>query len=103
MRLLVFAAVAAMAAGSQLPEPQLSLESRPVGTGAELLTVFGTVREKAGSTSVPLMAVLRDTLGGNNPDSDRLRYVWVLTFNESDLVATGRGFYSFLLLPSGFG
>ena len=89
MRLLVFAAVAAMAAGSQLPEPQLSLESRPVGTGAELLTVFGTVREKAGSTSVPLMAVLRDTLGDNNPDSDRLRYVWVLNSTSPTLLQRG--------------
>lgn len=89
MRLLAFAAVAAMAAGSQLPEPQLTLESRPVGAGAELLTVYGSVPEKSGPASVPLMAVLRDTLGDKNPDNDRLRYVWVLNSTRPTLLQRG--------------
>ena len=85
----VFFLSAVVAAGSQLPGPKLYLESQPVGTGAELLTVFGSVPDKAGSASVPLMAVLRDTLGDDNPDNDRLRYVWVLTSTRPTLLQRG--------------
>jgi hypothetical protein len=54
----------------------------PVAGGAELLTVLG--RSDAGLSgdttaddSVPLVSVLRDTLGDDLADNDRLRYVWV--------------------------
>jgi hypothetical protein len=48
--------------------------------GAELLTLFAVVPAPPGSESeeVPLLSVLRDTLGDFNPDNDRLRYVWLL-------------------------
>ncbi len=67
-------------------EPKSSdfrVERSAVPGGAELLTVFG---HAAGSTDdntegagIPLVSVLRDTLGDSNPENDRLRYVWVLT------------------------
>jgi hypothetical protein len=71
---------ALIAALSSASAQEFRVERTPVGTGAELLTVFGTVAEKGNATtSVPLVAVLRDTLGDQNPENDRLRYVWVLT------------------------
>src|ERR1051325_5617168 len=66
------------------------LEMIPVGGGAELLTVFGSLKglqtdEAANDktqgprdTEVPLVSILRDTLGDSNPENDRLRYVWML-------------------------
>ncbi len=44
-----------------------------VEQGAELLTIFA---QKRGDREIPLISVLRDTLGDRNPDNDRLRYVW---------------------------
>ena len=89
MRLVALATAALVAAASPVPGPQLHVESRPIVEGAELITVFGTVPQKAGSVSVPLVAVLRDTLGDNNPDNDRLRYVWVLTSTRPTLLQRG--------------
>jgi hypothetical protein len=60
------------------------LERLPVAGGAELLTIFGQLdglsREPQQSAEVPLVSVLRDTLGDDNPANDRLRYVWMLTY-----------------------
>jgi len=58
-------------------------ESQPVAGGAELVTVFARFNEAPTSASadvdVPLLAVLRDSLGDDDPDNDRLRSVWILT------------------------
>ncbi|HZI18422.1 MAG TPA: hypothetical protein VEY09_07480 [Pyrinomonadaceae bacterium] len=76
--------------------PLLRVEKRAVAGGAELLTVFGGLgrRAVAGGVSaggraedeevedVPLVSVLRDTLGDDRPDNDRLRYVWMLTYTR---------------------
>jgi hypothetical protein len=69
--LTVLVPLAALAA-----EPAFRMEMHPVAGGAELLTVFSTVPEGA---EIPLLSVLRDTLGDSDPDNDRLRQVWVLT------------------------
>ena len=37
------------------------------------------------STEVPLVTVLRDTLGDDNPENDRLRYVWMLTYTQPSI------------------
>ena len=89
MRVVAFAVAALIAPGSPVTKPQLRVEMRPIAAGAELITVFGTVPEKGGSVSVPLVAVLRDTLGDDNPDNDRLRYVWVLTSARPTLLQRG--------------
>ena len=55
----------------------------PLPDGAELLTLFFTERldeEEAGGSEVPLISILRDTLGSSDPDVHRLRYVWVHTY-----------------------
>ena len=60
--------------------PTYHLEREPVAGGAELVTVFGRVQESGGqATEIPLLSVLRDTLGDSDPENDRLRYVWILT------------------------
>lgn len=69
--LLLLVPVAVLAA-----QPEFRLETHPVAGGAELLTVFSTTPEGA---EVPLLSVLRDTLGDHDPDNDRLRQIWVLT------------------------
>jgi hypothetical protein len=55
----------------------------PVDDGAELLTLFFTAHPDAdryGDDEVPLISVLRDTLGSSDPDVHRLRYLWVHTY-----------------------
>ncbi len=68
-------------------ESNFHFESLPVASGAELLTIFGRLdglpRSEAVTTSdVPLVSVLRDTLGDGERDNDRLRYVWVHTYTS---------------------
>lgn len=55
----------------------------PVDDGAELLTLFFTAHHGADrfdDDEVPLISVLRDTLGSSDPDVHRLRYLWVHTY-----------------------
>jgi len=65
------------------PVPEYRSESQPVAGGGELVTVFARLNGAAPSGSqnldVPLLAVLRDSLGDDDPDNDRLRSVWILT------------------------
>jgi hypothetical protein len=67
-------------------KPGFRLERMPVADGAELLTIFGQLdglsHEGGQSAEVPLVSVVRDTLGDDNPDNDRLRYVWMLTYTK---------------------
>ncbi|MDQ5835620.1 MAG: hypothetical protein M3379_02460 [Acidobacteriota bacterium] len=62
------------------------IETLPVGRDAELLTVFGSLDglkpEDAPDSDVPLVSVLRDTLGDRDAENDRLRYVWMLTYTR---------------------
>jgi hypothetical protein len=65
------------------PVPEYRSESQPVAGGAELVTVFARLNGAAApdpqDLDVPLLAVLRDSLGDDDPDNDRLRSVWILT------------------------
>jgi hypothetical protein len=79
------------------------LERTPVAGGAELLTIFGklpgaSVDEhnaqpgdaKPSETAeteqdVPLVTILRDTLGDDVRENDRLRYVWMHTYTRPGL------------------
>jgi len=67
---------------SSPPSPSYRLEVAPVADGAELITVFGRLYDPASGAQdldVPLIAVLRDSLGDSDPANDRLRSVWILT------------------------
>lgn len=64
------------------PFPSYRLQREPVADGAELITVFGRLQNAASGAQdldVPLLSVLRDSLGDSDPANDRLRYVWILT------------------------
>ena len=62
------------------PNPVYRSQSQPVAGGAELVTVFARVNGPADNDrEVPLLSVLRDSLGDDNPANDRLRSVWILT------------------------
>ena len=66
---------------------RLRLETVPVPGGAELLTIFGRARDSQGKVEeIPLVSVLRDTLGDADPDNDRLRYVWAHTYARPDIL-----------------
>lgn len=61
------------------------LERVQVDGGAELLTIRARLEGDEGSEDgkwVPLVTVLRDTLGDLSPENDRLRYVWPLTYTR---------------------
>ncbi|HZH91122.1 MAG TPA: hypothetical protein VEX70_10965 [Pyrinomonadaceae bacterium] len=65
----------------------LRLERLPLAGGAELLTVFGnldaTTRDKdSKNPDVPLVSILRDTLGDAIPENDCLRFVWTHTYTR---------------------
>jgi hypothetical protein len=64
------------------PPPLFHIVREPVAGGGELLTVVG--RPDAGLSpagdavpEIPLVSVLRDTLGDADSENDRLRHVWV--------------------------
>lgn len=78
---------------AQAPAPDskadFRIEQVPVSGGAELLTVIGRVPGQ--SAEVPMLSVLRDTLGDQNPENDRLRYVWVLSSTRPSLLTRAAG------------
>jgi hypothetical protein len=67
------------------PSP-FRIETIPVGRDAQLLTVFGKLdglqEGAARPEEVPLVSILRDTLGDADPENDRLRHVWMLTYTR---------------------
>jgi hypothetical protein len=65
-------------------EPDFRIECVAVPGGAELLTVLATAPDDDGE--VPLLSLLRDTLGDADPQNDRLRSVWVLTSADPSLL-----------------
>ena len=63
----------------------LRLEKIDVPGGAELITVeakLSNVESDKNDRWIPLVSILRDTLGDQNPENDRLRYVWPLTYTR---------------------
>jgi len=63
------------------------LERVAIAGGAELVTIHAKLANANTTDSstdqwVPLVTVLRDTLGDLSPENDRLRYVWPLTYTR---------------------
>jgi hypothetical protein len=77
--------------------PDFRVERQPIANGAELLTVFSSLPDNDGGTpgEIPLVSILRDTLGDTDPDNDRLRYIWVLTSARPTLLQKGAAFIPF--------
>src|SRR5437870_6476042 len=69
---------------------QFRVERMPIAGGAELFTIFGRLdgMRAAGQPApeIPLLSVVRDSLGDDNPENDRLRYLWMLTYTRPTLV-----------------
>jgi hypothetical protein len=69
-------------AGNLDTSAEFRVERHEIAGGSELLTVFGRLPDNQTEPEiedVPLVSVLRDSLGDGNPANDRLRYVWVLS------------------------
>ncbi len=70
-------------------QSQFRIERISLPHGAELLTIFGRADGLRVSgkppLEVPLISVVRDTLGDQDAENDRLRYVWMLTYTEPTL------------------
>src|SRR5215212_953672 len=63
----------------------LRLERVEVPGGAELITVHAKLSGLESTDNdnwVPLVSILRDTLGDHIPENNRLRYVWPLTYTR---------------------
>src|SRR5687767_1127815 len=83
-----FPAAAAENDASPTLSELLRLEKIEVPGGAELITVqaklIGLESDK-NDKWIPLVSILRDTLGDDNPENNRLRYVWPLTYTRPTL------------------
>ena len=75
-------------AGDTEPTPLsqiLRLEKIEVPGGAELITVeakLSGLESDKNDKWIPLVSILRDNLGDDIPENDRLRYVWPLTYTR---------------------
>jgi hypothetical protein len=71
-------------------QSQFRIERLPIVGGSELLTIFarldGMKAVGLPAREVPLISVVRDTLSDNDPDNDRLRYVWMLTYTQPTMM-----------------
>jgi hypothetical protein len=65
-------------------QPSYYWQATPVEDTAQLLTLFcracGTGANA--DANVPLVSVLRDTLGDANPGNDRITYIWLLSYSR---------------------
>jgi hypothetical protein len=64
------------------------VETTPVAGGAEIITIIARRSYMDGPmqgppSDIPLVSVLKDTLGDDKPENDRLRYVWMLTHTRA--------------------
>jgi len=69
--------------GSGLARELFRTESTRIEGGAELITIFE--RKDTPDGDLPLVSVLRDDLGDDRPENDRLRYIWLHTYTRPSL------------------
>ena len=77
------------------------MEKILVDGGSELITIFAKRQYHDGPmlgpvVDIPLVSLLRDTLGDENPENDRLRYVWMLTYTKPSFSQKVSAFVPFL-------
>jgi hypothetical protein len=72
---------------SNSSENLFRLERLPVAGGAELITIHARLQGPPQNNRewTPLVSILRDTLGDSDPQNDRLRYLWPLTYTRPGL------------------
>jgi hypothetical protein len=89
---------------AQPSTPAYFLEREPVNGGAELVTLFGHLSAPGAEgqdQEVPLLSVLRDTLGDGDSNNDRLRYVWILTSTRPTAIQRAASAVSFMWFRAG--
>jgi hypothetical protein len=69
------------------PAQLFRLEKLTVAGGAELITIHARLEGLPDTDQqwTPLVSILRDTLGDDDPENDRLRYLWPLTYTRPGL------------------
>jgi hypothetical protein len=73
--------VAAVGTAFSASADRIRVERTPIDGGAELITWF----EQLPEGELPILSALNDTLSGSEPGEDRLRQVWVYTFEPPSL------------------
>lgn len=81
--------------------PDFRVEKIPVAGGAEIITIFARKdnfgdKMRDGATEMPLLSVMRDTLGDDRPENDRLRYVWMHSHTRASFWQKAAAFVPFL-------
>jgi len=70
-------------------EDDFRVEKVAVAGGAEIVTVLARKKESENTqgpvTDLPMISILRDTLGDERPENDRLRYVWLHSYTRPSL------------------
>ena len=67
-------------------EEDFRIEKIKISGGAEIITIFANVKTtEFEQEEVPLISVLRDTLGDEIIENDRLRHVWMLNYTKPSL------------------
>lgn len=82
-------------------DPGFRVEKVRVTGGSEIVTIFARSVRPDGDiqgpeSEIPLVSILRDTLGDEKPENDRLRYVWMLTYTRPSLSQKISAFIPFL-------
>ncbi|MGH9839552.1 MAG: hypothetical protein ACREEM_12295 [Blastocatellia bacterium] len=75
-------AVASTARAQATADSPFCVERRPINAHSDLLTIFG--RFDAAPDDAPLISVLFDTRGDDDPSNDEARYLWALTYAPPD-------------------
>ncbi len=83
--------------------PDFRVEKIPVAGGAEIITIFARKDNfdadvSDGQTEIPLLSVMRDTLGDDRPENDRLRYVWMHSYTRASFWQKAAAFVPFLYI-----
>lgn len=83
------------------PNKGFWVERLPVAGGSEIITIFAKHTYHDGPmqgpvADIPLVSILRDTLGDEKRENDRLRYVWMLTYTKPSLSQKLSAFVPFL-------
>ena len=110
-KIVLFGLLGGVLVAAQPDRPAYFLDRQPVIGGAELVTLFGhrtddgAVGHGQGAgghgQDVPLLSILRDTLGDADANNDRLRYVWILTSTRPTTLQRAASAASFLWFRAG--
>lgn len=89
-----------VAASSYADDSDFRVETLDVAGGAELITIFARHSSRTeglvSTSEMPMLSVVRDTLGDSRPENDRLRFVYMMTYTRPSFLQRVAGFVPFL-------